>query len=453
MGNTTHTVTASAAGTWTATFATSEIPAGTSNATVTVSATDALGNTASASHVVRIDTEVVPLTRGSLSAGADDVVNQAEAARGLTITGTVEAGSTVMVQFGSGAPLAATVASNGSWSVTVPTGHIPQGEATATLNVVATDAYGNTRTHTETVQVDRLVRNFGPTEAQLSGDGYLNAEEAIQGLVVNGTAEPGATVVVQIAGGGSMTVTAGTNGQWSTTFTGTNLPSGEMETTVSVTATDQAGNVSSYSQALIIDTIAPGAPDVETFTRNSVGLTRIQTDEISESYDFVRIDSNGNVSDISAVRSVDDIFGTQNVSFGSFNGNGGFTSTPVPDGSYLVVNTTDLAGNESSTLLVVNNTNAPEIDLSRNGLSGFDFSAIDLTFAPDAHLSITEAQILNITGTDKTLLIKGAEDDRVSIVGGTATGATQEIDGEMYNIYTVGNSGATILLDDDITVI
>jgi hypothetical protein len=453
MGGASHTVLATNTGNWSATFATSEIPAGTSNATVSVAATDVLGNTASATHTIKIDTEVVPLTRGSLSAGADDVVNQAEAARGLTITGTVEAGSTVMVQFGSGAPLAATVASNGTWSVNVPTAHIPAGEATATLQVVATDAYGNSRTHTENVQVDRLVRNFGPAEDKLSGDGYLNAEEASQGLVVNGTAEPGATVFVQIAGGGSMTVTAGSNGLWTTTFSGASLPSGELDTTVTVTATDRAGNVASYSQPIIIDTIAPGAPDVETFTRNSVGLTRIQTDEANETYDFTRIDSNGNVSEIDAVRNVDPVFGTQNVSFGSFNGSGGFTSTPVPDGSYLVVNTTDLAGNESSTLLVVNNTNAPEIDLSRPGLSGFDFSAIDLTFAPDAHLTITEAQILTITGADKTLVIKGAEDDHVSIVGGTATGATQEIDGEVYNIYTVGNSGATILLDDDITVI
>jgi large repetitive protein len=453
MGTATHTVTASSAGTWSVVFATSEIPSGTSDATVSVTATDVLGNTASATHAIKIDTEVVPLTRGSLSAGSDEVINQTEAARGLTITGTVEAGSTVMVQFGLGAPVAATVASNGAWSVAIPLGHIPQGETGSNLTVVATDAYGNSRTHTETVQVDRLVRNFGPADPQLSGDGYLNAEEAQQGLVVNGTAEPGATVVVQIAGGGTMTVTTGSNGLWSTTFSGANLPRGEVETSVTVTATDRAGNVASYSQPLIIDTIAPGAPNVETFTRNTVGLTRIQTDETSESYDFVRIDANGHVSHIDAVRSVDDVFGTQNVSFGSYNGAGGFSSTPVPDGSYLVVNTTDLAGNESSTLLVVNNTNAPEIDLGRAGLSGFDFSAIDLTFAPDANLTISEAQILNITGADKTLVIKGAEDDHVAIVEGTSTGHTQEIDGEIYNIYTVGHSGATILLDDDITVI
>lgn len=300
--------------------------------------------------------------------------------------------------------------------------------------------------------VDRVVRSFGPANAELAGDGYLNAAEAAQGLTVNGTAEPGASVVIRIANGGTMTVTADAQGNWSTVFTGSSLPRGELETTVSVTATDHAGNVSSYSQPLVIDTIAPGAPDVMQFTRNAMGLTRIETDDISDSYDFTRIDANGNVTEIDAVRTIDEVFGTQNVSFGSFNGNG-FTSTPVPDGSYLVVNTTDIAGNESSTLMVVNNTNAPDIDLSRPGLSNFDLSAIDLTFAPDAALTITEAQILSLTGPDHTLVVKGGADDHVSLVNATATGATQEIDGEHYNIYTLGSSGATVLLDDDITVV
>ncbi len=449
----TRSVTADATGAWSAPFSAGEIATGTHTGTASVTATDAYGNTATTTHAIRTDTEVVPLTRTTLSAGSDDVVNQVEASRGLTITGTVEPGSALTVQFGTGPARTATVATNGTWSATIPTEDIPQGEAHSTLTVSATDAFGNTRVHTETVQVDRVVRDFAPGASQLSGDGYLNATEAAQGLVVNGTAEPGATVVIQIAGGGQMTVTSGATGQWTTTFAGASLPRGEMETTVTVTATDPAGNVATYSQPLNIDTLAPGAPDVESFTRTSVGLTRLETDDALENYDFTRINADGQVSHINAVHSVDGVFGTQNVSFGSYNAAGAFVSTPVPDGSYLVVNTTDVAGNESSTLLVVNNTNAPNIDLDRAGLSGFDFSAIDLTFAPDADLSITEAQILNITGADKTIVIKGGEDDHVSIVGGSATGHTQEIDGEIYNIYTVGQSGATVLLDNDITVI
>ena len=450
---TTRTVTAGANGQWAATFATAEIPAGTSSSSVLVRATDAFGNTATANHTLNIDTEVAPLTRSSISYGADAVVNQTEAASGLVVTGTVEPGSTVTVTFASGATRTATVAANGQWTVTIPTQDIPAGETQATMVIRATDAVGNTHSLTETVQVDRSVMNFAPANAKLAGDGFLNAEEAAQGLVVNGTAEPGATIVVHIDGGGTLTTVAGANGLWTTTFIGATLPSGELNTTVTVTATDRAGNVSSYSQPLTIDTIAPGAPDVETFTRNAVGLTRIETSELNETYTFTQIDSAGHSTHINAITSPDMLFGTQNVSFGQIGAGGGFVSTPVPDGSYLVINTTDVAGNESSTLLIVNNTNAPDVDLSRAGLSNFDFSAIDLTFAPEADLSITESQLLAITGPDKTLLIKGDVDDHVSVIGGVNTGLTQDVDGETFNIYTVGNSGARLLLDDDITVV
>ena len=449
----THTVIAGTNGAWSAPFATSQVATGTRTGTASVTATDIYGNTATATHTIRTDTEVVPLTRSTLSAGADDVVNQAEAARGLTITGTVEAGSSVTVQFGTGAARIAMVAANGTWTATIPTGDIPMGEASPTMTVTATDAVGNTRVHTETVQVDRVVRNFTPGASPLAGDGILNAEEAAQGLVVNGTAEPGATVVIQIARGGQATVTSGPDGLWTHTFGGASLPRGEMNTSVTVTATDRAGNVASYSQPLIIDTIAPGAPDINGFGRNGLGLTDIRTDDVTERYEFSRIDQNGNVSQVGAVYDRFDRTGEQFVTFGTQSSTGNFTSTPVPDGSYLVVNTTDAAGNESSTLMVVNNTNAPNVDLNRTGLTNFDFSAIDLTFAPDARLTITESQILNLTGADKTIVIKGGEDDRVSIVGGIKTLGTQEIDGETYNIYTVGSSGATVLLDSDITVI
>lgn len=448
----TRTVTADATGQWSATYATAEIPSGTTQSTLSVMSTDALGNTASAQRTISIDTEVTPLTRTSLGAGADEVVNAVEAVGGITVTGTVEAGSTVMVRLGSGALHAATVAANGTWSVDLPESDLPAGETTVGLTVSATDAYGNTRVHSETVQVDRIVRNFGPDTATLAGDGYLNAAEAAQGLTVSGTAEPGATVSIAVQGGATHTVTAAANGTWSSLFQTADLPSGELAANVVVTATDRAGNVASYSQTLLVDTVAPGAPDVLQFQRNTQGLTRIVTDEISETYAFDRIDLNGTVSSINAVRSVDEVFGTQNVSFGQFNG-AQFVSTPVPDGSYLVVNSTDPAGNESSTLLIVNNTNAPDVDLGRPGLSGFDFSAIDLSFAPDAEMTISEAQILAMTGADKTLLVKGGADDHVNLVDAEATGATAVIDGQDYTIYSLGASGATVLLDDDITVI
>ncbi|NEX46457.1 Ig-like domain-containing protein [Pseudotabrizicola algicola] len=455
-GTTYENVRASADGTWALPVSTAGIPSGTTTANVAVTAVDSFGNIASASHVVNIDTEVVPLTRGTMSTGGDNILNDAEASRGLTVTGTVEAGSTVMVSFDGHDARAATV-SGGIWSITIPASEIPQGTTSAELVVTATDRLGNTGVHREAIAIDREVTPLRPGQEMLSGDGYLNAREASEGLLVTGTSEPRSTVTVQMmvgdqVVGNAMRIVTDASGNWSTTFSSSNLPRGELNARVVVTAQDLAGNIDSYSQPLVIDTVAPGAPDVVKFERVSAGLTRIVTQEVDGSYEFTRIDANGNASHINAVRSIDEVTGDENITFGSRGANG-FTPTPVPDGSYLVVDTTDLAGNQSSTLLIVNNTNAPDIDLSRPGLSNFDFSAIDLTFAPDADLTITEAQLLNITGADKTVLIKGGSDDRVEIIDGVNTGQTREVDGETYNIYTVGSSGATVLLDDDIQTV
>lgn len=447
-----RSVQAGADGKWVAGFATAEIPQGTTQTTVTVRSTDAFGNSATATRNLAIDTEVTPLTRTSLGAGSDQVVNAAEAAAGITVTGTVEAGSSVMVQFGQGQSRAANVGADGTWSIAIPGGQMASGEALENMVITATDAYGNIRQISETVRIDRIVRDFGPENEPLATDGILNAAEAAQGLSVTGTAEPGASVTIAISGGGTHTVVADGTGAWSSSFASVELPTGEVTSSVTVTATDLAGNVASYSQTLVVDTIAPGAPDVLQFQRNTQGLTRIVTDEVSERYDFDRINADGTLGSIDAVRSVDEVFGTQNVSFGKFQ-SGSFVSTPVPDGSYLVVNSTDTAGNESSTLLVVNNTNAPDVDLGRSGLSNFDFSAIDLSFAPDAEMTITEAQIIALTGEDQTLIVKGGSDDRVTLEDATNTGEHLVIDGQGYTIYTLGSSGATAVLDDDITVI
>ena len=434
-------------GNWTVHFTQSQIPADGST-TATVTAIDRFDNTATDSRTVVIDTRVEPLTRLSLGAEADDVVNQDEARGGITITGTVEHGSTVMVSFGGGAAIPARV-TDGTWTVDIPEADIPTGQASAQLTVTATDANGNTRIHAEDVAVDRQVINFAPTQARLAGDGILNAQEAAAGLLVSGTAEAGAAIVIRIAGGGTAQTTADDQGRWSTTLTGSALPRGELQTTLTVTATDRANNVSSYTQALEIDTIAPGAPDVTGFFRDQRGLTRIQTGDADETYTFTRINADGSQTTINSVRSIDEVWGTQNVSFGNM-GTNGFVTTPVPDGSYLVVNSTDRAGNDSSTLFVVNNTNAPAIDLGRDGLDDFTLTAIDLTFAPDARLTITEADILALTGPDKTLLIKGGADDRISL-GPTAQAAgTEQVDGETFTIFTLGPSGARVFIDDDI---
>ena len=81
----------------------------------------------------------------------------------------------------------------------------------------------------------------------------------------------------------------------------------------------------------------------------------------------------------------------------------------------------------------------------------FDLAAIDLTRAPDARLTITEDQLLALTGPDKTLLIKGEDTDQVTIADVTQVQHNQVINGTLYDVYTLGTSGAQILLEDDVS--
>ena len=66
-----------------------------------------------------------------------------------------------MIRFGTnGASVPATVAADGTWTVTIPAGQIPAGENNVAMQITATDAVGNTSVLNETVRVDTEVRNF-----------------------------------------------------------------------------------------------------------------------------------------------------------------------------------------------------------------------------------------------------------------------------------------------------
>ncbi|THD85641.1 BapA prefix-like domain-containing protein [Aliigemmobacter aestuarii] len=440
----TKTVTASQNGTWTATYGASEIRAGTYTSTVTVSARDAAGNVATDSHTVRVDTEVRNFTQSpdTSAVKADAILNGAEAAAGMTVTGTVEPGSTVMVRFGSGTTREATVRADGTWSVVIPSGEIPAGENSVTLTATATDAVGNTSTLTQQVAVDTLVRNLA-LQGRIAGDDILNAAEAAQGLVLQGSVEPGASVVVQLSNGAEMTVRANSNGRWVANFAASSLPAGEMDMVATVTATDAAGNVDSFTRDFRLDTIAPESPDVVSFSRDASGLRGIGTELTDDIYSFARIDASGASTTVNAVRSDDTVWDEANFRF----------SSTVPDGSYLVINNSDEAGNTASTLLIVDNTSGVDVDLTRSGLTRFDLAAIDLTFAPDADLTITEQQLIALTGPENSLIVKGDADDTVTATGAEGTGQTTVIGGQSYVVYTLGDSGASLLVDDDINTV
>ncbi|MFZ1470072.1 MAG: Ig-like domain-containing protein [Paracoccaceae bacterium] len=438
----TRTVTADASGNWTAPFSQGEYRAGTYTSTVQVTSTDTAGNVANDTHSVRVDTEVVPFQRLTMSAGSDDVVNFDEAANGLTVTGNVEAGSTVMIRFGSGASVPATVSADGSWTVRIPASHIPAGENNVPMTITATDAVGNTSTLNETVTVDTVVRNLARTGGAIAGDGTINATEAAAGVTMTGTVEPNSAVLVRLSNGQEISTNSGTSGTWSVTFADGQLPHGTGTASVAITATDPAGNVKTISETFAFDTEAPDALDTLKIVRDGHEVTGIYTTQEGEDVTIHRIDANGSGSDVT--HAVTEGFSTSingvRLSVDAYDFDNG-----VPDGSYLVINNSDAAGNEASTLLIVDNTNTVTVDLHRLGLTDFDLSTIDLSFAPQASMTLTAADLQALTGPDHRLVINGGSDDTVRLDDVVSTGASEG----GYAVYHL--TTGTVLVDEDIT--
>jgi large repetitive protein len=439
LQGTTRTVTVGGDGKWSLNWAAGALTVGEYNATINATSTDAAGNIRTATHMMRVDT-TTSVAFASTPVETDNTVNATERADGVTLTGTAQPGATVTVAW-NGQTLPATVAANGNWTVNFPASGIPDSmlPMATTATVTARDAAGNTAMDTRTINIDTGT-DVTINNPQVGGDNTVSGAEAASGFVLTGTTEAGARVAVSFDGGTPKIVTAAANGTWTATWAAGEVRGGEYNATVSVTATDLAGNTDTATHLLHVDTVAPGAPDVVSFSRDTGGLRGVGVTTSDDDLTFFTVGTTGAATSLGAVETVDTVFNETNYRFAS----------RVPDGTYLVVNTEDAAGNASSTLFIADNTSASDIDLTRTGLQGFDFSTIDLNFAPDARLTITDAQIRALTGPDQKLVISGDADDRITMLGAVDTAANVTIDGQTYSVYTLGNQGATVLLDDDI---
>jgi large repetitive protein len=158
-----------------------------------------------------------------------------------TITGTSdEIGGTVTVTI-DGTDYTATVDEDGTWSVTI-TPALEEGEFDVHRSI--TDAAGNTTTETGTLTID--------TQAPTLAVNDLTTNDTTP--TITGTSdEIGGTVTVTI-NGQSYTATVQPNGTWSVDITPA-LTAGTFTLTASIT--DAAGNTTTDSGTLTIDTTAP----------------------------------------------------------------------------------------------------------------------------------------------------------------------------------------------------
>ncbi|MDU8927485.1 Ig-like domain-containing protein [Alisedimentitalea sp. MJ-SS2] len=440
LGGVTRPAAVDANGNWTVSFAPGDIPAGNHNLQVTATATDPAGNVSTVSGSVEVDTVVDNLGFAGTPIETDGVVNAAERGDGVEISGTVEPGSIVLVTMG-GMTVPATVDANGNWTAVMPAGAVAEGEYDAIVQVEVTDPHGNTDSISQSVRVDTLVNELQNAATAVEGDNVVNASEAQDGFTLTGTVEPGSSVVVQF-GGQNYAATVDAAGNWSVDIPASAIAPGEYTAQAVINATDAAGNTDSITRDIEIDTTLPGAPEIASYTRDQTGIRAISTEMTDNTVAINQVHDDGSITDLGASGVDIPVLGETAY---------GFTPT-IPDGSHLVVTSSDDAGNMSATYLVLDESSTSVVDLSNPNLGDLQIEAIDLQFAEDSQLTVTEAQIVALSDNSDTVVIHGGVDDTVTATGAVNTGQTVDVNGETHAVYMLGDS-ATLIIDDDINVV
>ena len=428
-------------GIWRAGFLPSEIAPGTYEAQITATIEDMAGNTLTRTDSVRVDTEVQNFAVSAAPVTADNVVNGAERGSGVVLSGSTEPGASVTVTV-EGVTRAASVDAQGNWSVAYGAADLPTGTYATQATVSTTDAAGNTATASKGFKVDTQVDTLATSGDPITADGVLNAAESAAGFTLTGEVEPGSSVTVTM-GGMALIADVAADGAWSVDVPSQAIPSGDgQEVTMVIDATDAAGNTRSITETVAVDNVAPDLPEIASYTRDHTGIRGIS---LTMSDDDVGI---GHVTGSGAGTSVDPV-GFTETDIAAL-GETAFTfDQVVPDGSHLVVTSSDAAGNMSGTYLVVDDTTTSAVDMSgAAALGAFEIKSIDLQFAEDSQLTITEAQIVALAQQTDELRVYGGSDDAVTITGATRTGNRSE-DGETFEVYELGD--ATVLIEDDIT--
>ena len=276
--------------------------------TVSATATDATTHVVSEPRTHDLDTDVPASPKIDVANGTEIAGNE----------GAAEPGSTVTVTWPDGSTTPVVANEDGSYSVPTQPG-LPDG---STITVTVTDPAGNV---SEPVQ--RSVDTQGPAKPII---------ETANGTVISGTAEKGSTITVTVPsadGPVTVTTTADGNGNWSV-----DTPESAVEGTVTVVATDHAGN-DSPKATRYIDVDAPSAPSVE--TANATEVSGIA--EKGSTVTVVFPDGTKRIA------TADSVTGAYTVT----------TPAGMIDGGKVTVTATDEAGNVSEPTIKDLDTGAP----------------------------------------------------------------------------------------------
>ncbi|WP_457766490.1 Ig-like domain-containing protein [Enterobacter asburiae] len=256
-----YTTTVQTNGSWSVTVPSADLSGITDgNYTISAAVSDKAGNPASADRDVLVDTTVPQLTINTVS--DDDVINSAEHAQALIVTGSVTgaaAGDVVTVTL-NGKSYTATLDASGNWSVGVPAADVTALAAgDYTITAALTDKAGNSNSAKHGVEVNLTAPVL--TIDTVSGDDVINNAEKTQDLTISGTASglaAGAVVTVML-NGKAYSAQVDDNGKWTTTVPANEVGQlGEALYTVTASAMDSVGNNTSTSHTVNVESVLPG---------------------------------------------------------------------------------------------------------------------------------------------------------------------------------------------------
>ncbi len=363
---------------------------------ITATATDAAGNVGPASlpTVVVIDLTLPPpiagitvtdtLLPGTGIINANDRINDNRP----TLSGSVEANSTVNIYNGTTLVATTQADASGNWSVKPTTA---LGDGDYTLTATATDRAGNTSIASPGFSFTVDTRAPGlVTGLTVAADGTPLAGGASTNdttPTISGVSEEGATITVYDTNGTTVlgTTVAGSGGTWSI-----NLPVlGEGSHTLTATATDVAGNEGpKTSVVVVIDTVPPAQITGVTVTDNLTPTTGTVTAGTEINDPSPRLSGTADPNSFINVYNGATLIGS-----GQADGNGYWSfapTVPLLDGNYsLTATATDAAGNVSTpspaftfsvdttrpdpiTTLIVTDNEVPDIGIVPNGGSTND---------------------------------------------------------------------------------
>ena len=416
--------------------------------TVSASVTDVAGNVgSSANDSALIDTSISAGISLTANITADDVINLAESAGNVTVTGAVSGdvqdGDTVRLTVNG--TLYTGLVSSGTFSIAVAGSDlVDDPDKTIDASVSTTDVAGNSVTAStdEDYSVDTVVTASITLDGSITADDIINAAEegstiSITGSV-GGDVQDGDTVTLLI-NGTSYTGTV-SSGTFSIDVDGSDLAA-DSDTTInaSVTTTDAAGNstTATDTESYTVDTIPPAA----TITLN----TNVTTDDIinaAEEGSTVTITGSvgGDVQDGDTVTLL--INGTSYTGTAS----GGTFSIDV-DGS-------DLAADGDATI----DASVTTIDSAGNSTTATDTEGYTVDTTADASITlaanITTDDIINATEAGGSIAVSGT-------VGGDVVDGdivTLTINGKTFiglvsgGTFTVNVPGSDLVADSDLTI-